>query len=181
MEILERDRFYHIYNRGINGANIFFNDKNKSFFLKRLDEHLKNYISVYAYCLMDNHFHIIIKVNDNAEIVTQSFSNLFNSYAKAFNKQENRTGSLFEKHFKRIKLSDEIYLKNLIIYIHINPNHHLNLDYTKYRFSSYQSIISEKETRLQRTEVLALFGGIENFIFSHDQRADFLTEKYTFE
>ena len=61
MEILERDRFYHIYNRGI---NIFSNDKNKSFFLRRFDEHLNNYISVYAYCLMDNHFHLIIKVND---------------------------------------------------------------------------------------------------------------------
>ena len=178
MEILERDRFYHIYNRGI---NIFSNDKNKSFFLRRFDEHLNNYISVYAYCLMDNHFHLIIKVNDMLKIVIQSFSNLFNSYAKAFNKQENRTGSLFEKHFKRIKLNDEIYLKNLIIYVHLNPNHHLKLDYTKYRFSSYQSIISEKETKVQRTEVLTLFGGKENFIFSHNQRADFLTEKHTFE
>ena len=181
MELLEKDRFYHIYNRGINGTNIFSNNENKGFFLKRFNEHLKNHISVYAYCLMDNHFHLIIKVNSDAEIVTQSFSNLFNSYAKAFNKQENRTGSLFEKHFKRIKLSDEIYLKNLILYVHLNPNHHLDIDYKKYTFSSYQSIISDKETRLERTEVVALFGGKEKFIFSHNERADFLTERHTFE
>ncbi len=113
MEILEKDCFYHIYNKGINGTNVFSTDENKGFFLKGLSKHLKEYISVYAYCLMDNHFHLIIKVNAEPEIVTQSFSNVFNSYAKAFNKQEERTGSLFEKHFKRIKLKDEIYLKNL--------------------------------------------------------------------
>ena len=181
METLEKDCFYHIYNRGINGTNIFSFDENKGFFLKRLSKHLKEYISVYAYCLMDNHFHLIIKVNAEPEIVTQSFSNLFNSYAKAFNKQENRTGSLFEKHFKRIKLDDHVYLRNLIIYVHLNPKHHLNKDFKDYKFSSYQAILSEKETKLKRAEVLALFAGKENFIYSHNQKSDFLTEKHTFE
>jgi len=181
MEVLEKDCFYHIYNKGINGTTIFTTNENKNFFLKRLNTYLKDYASVYAYCLMDNHFHLIVKVNSEPEIVTQSFSNLFNSYAKAFNKQENRTGSLFEKHFKRIKLNDEIYLKNLIIYVHLNPKHHLELDFKNYTFSSYQSILSDKETKLNRTEVLELFAGKENFIYCHNERADFLTEKHTFE
>jgi len=66
---------------------------------------------------MNNHFHLVIRLNTQEKEVTQAFSNLFNSYAKAFNKQINRTGSLFEKHFKRIKLKDETYLKQLIVYV----------------------------------------------------------------
>ena len=138
-------------------------------------------ISIFAYCLMDNHFHIVIRIDEEEKIVMQNFSNFFNSYAKAFNKQNNRTGSLFEKHFKRIRLEDEEYLKNLIIYVHLNPKHHLDLNFKDYKFSSYKSILSSKETKLNRDEVLELFGGNDNFVFCHNERNEFLTEKYTFE
>ena len=181
LEILEKDNFYHIYNRGINGANIFLKNENKRFFLNQFDKYLTEKISVYAYCLMDNHFHFIVKIDENEKIVTQGFSNFFNSYAKAFNTQNNRTGSLFEKHFKRIRLQNEEYLKNLILYVHLNPKHHLDLNFKEYRFSSYQSIISIKETKLKRDEVINLFGDLDNFIFCHQKKNDFLSEKYTFE
>ena len=181
LEVLEIDNFYHIYNRGINGTTIFTSDENKNFFLKQLNKYLTDKISFYAYCLMDNHFHLVVKINVEREVVTQGFSNFFNSYSKAFNKQNDRTGSLFEKHFKRIKLTDEDYLKQLIVYVHLNPKHHLGLKFEDYKFSSYQSFLTKKETKLEREEVLNLFGGIENFIFCHNQKNDFLAEKHTFE
>lgn len=181
LEVLERDHFYHIYNRGINSENIFLSDDNKSYFLKLLSKYLTDRVDILAYCLMNNHFHIVIKVVEDEKNVTQGFSNLFNAYAKAFNKQNTRTGSLFEKHFKRIKIQDENYLRNIIQYIHLNPKHHLNIDYKTYKFSSYKSMISSKETRLARTEVLSYFDSIENFIFCHDFKNDFLTERFTFE
>lgn len=181
LEVLERDHFYHIYNRGINSENIFLSDDNKSYFLKLLSKHLNGKIEVFAYCLMDNHFHFLIKLGDDEKAVTQAFSNFFNSYAKAFNKQNNRTGSLFEKHFKRIKIQDENYLRNIIQYIHLNPKHHLNIDYKTYKFSSFQSIISTNETKLARTEVLSYFDNVDNFIFCHNFKNDFLTERFTFE
>lgn len=181
LEILEKGNYYHIYNRGINSSTIFFNEENKNFFLKQLNKYLTHKISIFAYCLMDNHFHLVIKLNDEEKEVTQAFSNFFNSYVKAINKQNDRTGSLFEKHFKRIKLTDEDYLKQLIIYIHLNPKHHLDLKFETYKFSSFQSFLSQKETKLEREAVLNLFGGIENFIFCHNQKNDFLTEKHTFE
>ena len=99
LEVLEKDRFYHIYNKGINATSIFSNNDNKRYFLKQLKLYLKDQISIYAYCLMDNHFHLVIKINSEPDIVTQSFSNFFNSYAKAYNKDIGRTGSLFEKKF----------------------------------------------------------------------------------
>ena len=181
LETLEKDKFYHIYNKGINGTNLFSNDENKRYFLQRCSDFLGDKISIYPYCLMDNHFHFIIKLNVEPEMVTQSISNFLNAYAKAYNKQSERTGSLFEKHFKRIRLDTELYLKNLILYIHLNPKHHLNIDYRDYTFSSYASFLSDKETKLARNEVLDLFGGKENFIFCHNNKSDFLTEKYTFE
>jgi putative transposase len=181
LEVLERDCYYHIYNRGINGTNIFENDDNKLYFLKQLSKHLSGKISIFAYCLMNNHFHFVIQLNDEEKEVTQAFSNLFNSYAKAFNKQTNRTGSLFEKHFKRIKLKNEGYLKQLIIYVHLNPKHHFNLDFKEFRFSSYPAFLSDKETKIEREEVLTLFGDFENFTFCHNQKNEFINETYTFE
>jgi REP element-mobilizing transposase RayT len=181
LEVLEIDCFYHIYNRGINGCLIFENDENKSFFLSRLSKHLFGKISILGYCLMDNHFHLVIRLNEDHEIVTQAFSNFFNSYAKAFNKRTGRTGSLFEKHFKRIKLNDENYLKQLIVYVHLNPKNHLDLKFQDYKYSSFRAFISKQETKIEKEEVLQLFGGLENFIFCHTQKNDFLTEKYTFE
>lgn len=181
LEILERDHFYHIYNRGINSGKIFLSDDNKSYFLKLFSKYLNDKIEVFAYCLMDNHFHFFIKIVDDEKEVTQSFSNLFNAYAKAFNKQNNRTGSLFEKHFKRIKIQDENYFRNIIQYIHLNPKHHLDSDYKNYKYSSFQSIISNKETKLARTEVLSYFDNVDNFIFCHDFKNEVLSEKFTFE
>jgi hypothetical protein len=108
-------------------------------------------------------------------------SNLFNSYAKAFNKQNNRTGSLFEKHFKRIKIQDENYLRNIIQYVHLNPKHHLNINYKTFKYSSFQSIISDKKTELARNEVLGYFDNIDNFIYCHDYKNEILSEKFTLE
>jgi len=181
LEVLKKEHYYHIYNRGINGGNIFSTADNKEYFLKLVSKYLTSKVAMFAYCLMDNHFHFIIRIDSEEKIVTQAFSNLFNAYAKAFNKQQNRTGSLFEKHFKRIETQSEEYLKQLIIYIHLNPKHHLNIDFKKYRFSSYQAIISKKETALKRNEVIQLFDDIDNFIFSHQQKNDLLTRKFTFE
>ena len=181
LEVLEKDCYYHIYNRGINGSAIFENDANKTYFLKQLAKYSEDKISIFAYCLMNNHFHLVIRLNTEEKEVTQMFSNLFNSYAKAFNKQTNRTGSLFEKHFRRIKLKDENYLKQLIIYVHLNPKHHLNQDFQNFKYSSYQTYLSNKETKIEREEIINLFGNFDDFVFCHNQKNEFLSETYTFE
>lgn len=136
---------------------------------------------IYAYCLMDNHFHLLIIIKDDGEIVTQALSNLFNAYAKAFNKANNRTGSLFEKHFKRIRINDENYLRQLIVYIHLNPKHHFDVDFSNFKFSSYKAYLSDKETKLERVKVLELFGDRENFIFTHQQKNDLINEQLALE
>ena len=104
LEAIEQEKYYHIYNRGINGGTIFFSDDNKFYFLSKLKMYLENKVEILAYCLLNNHFHLIVKIISEPSVASQSLSNLFNAYAKAINKQQERTGSLFEKHFKRIEL-----------------------------------------------------------------------------
>jgi putative transposase len=188
-EILEPDCFYHIYNRGVNNCTIFNEDKNYLFFLKKFLEYSKSVLEVYAYCLMPNHFHFVIKIKSKIEleeflttqlnrptdenglhtndmVVSKQIGKFISSYSQAYNKTIARHGPLLESPFKRKKICDEQYLKNVIIYTHLNPVT-LNENFEGYGYSSYRSILSNKLTNLKREDVLNLFGGKENFIYSH--------------
>ncbi len=168
LEVLEKDKYYHIYNRGINGGLLFRNDDNMNYFLKLVEKYLSEKITILSYCLLKNHYHFLVRINVDGELATQAFSNLFNAYAKAFNKQQGRTGSLFEKHFKRKHISSEEYLKNTILYIHKNPeNHKIVSDLKKYEYSSYNSIVNNQSKIISIKEVISLFDDLENFVFIH--------------
>jgi|TARA_R110002012_G_scaffold297173_1_gene495046 REP element-mobilizing transposase RayT len=181
LETLDKDYYYHIYNRGINGDNIFTNDANKVYFLKLYKKYLTTKVATFAYCLLNNHFHFLIRIEEEPKEVIQAFSNLFNAYAKAFNKQQNRTGSLFEKHFKRIRLHNEEYLRKLVFYIHLNPQHHFNDNFENFRFSSYKAIISENKSLIRREEVIGLFSDLENLKYSHRNKSLELEDKFKLE
>lgn len=89
---LEAECFYHIFNRGINSQKIFFNDRNYHYFTKLMGSKISSVATVYAYCLLKNHFHILVKVKSEQEIrlmfpqkdtievskiISQQFSNIF--------------------------------------------------------------------------------------------------------
>ncbi|MDT0691514.1 transposase [Salegentibacter sp. F188] len=168
MEKLENDFFYHIYNRGNNKQDLFLEEENYLHFLKLLKTHLLPVADVYSYCLLKNHFHILVRIKEEAVHPSKNLSNLFNAYTKALNKKYNRTGSLFQRPFKRKRLTNEDYLKQLIVYIHLNPEaHNLIDDFQDYPYSSFLSLLSAKETSLARAEVMNLFDNKSNFEFVH--------------
>jgi len=170
LEKIEKDHYYHIFNRGINSNIIFKSEDNMVYFLKLIEKHLLAKVEVLAYCLMNNHFHLVVKIVSEEKKATQAFSNLFNTYAKAFNKQQNRTGSLFEKHFRRKKITDEDYLKNLIIYVHKNPeNHNIVKRFQDYKFTSFHSYIRPDNINPseQQKYILDMFENIDNFKYAH--------------
>lgn len=178
-DILEPDYFYHIYNRGNNKEDLFLELENYFHFLNLVKTHLLEIADIYAYCLLKNHFHFVLKIKSKAELpekfhsgnkLSQPFSNLFNAYTKAINNRFDREGSLFRVRFKRERITNENYLRNVIIYTHLNPvKHSFTKDHSNYLHSSYQSLISSKETLLKRMEILELFGGHQNFCFVHQE------------
>jgi putative transposase len=111
--------------------------------------------------------------------ISKQFSNFFNSYAQAVNKQQGRKGNLLIRPFKRKEISSEEYLKSLVLYIHSNPVHHQFVStISDWKYSSYHSLISDQTTLLKRKEVLELFEGIENFKFCHQQINSKLNEEF---
>lgn len=186
-ENLESGYYYHIFNQGNNKGNIFFEDRNYSYFLTLLKKYISALTEVYAYCLLPNHFHLLLRINDNAEgkNCSQAFSNFFNAYAKAINKSYRRSGSLFRRKFSRIKIENEDYLRKLILYIHTNAQHHgIAERFEDYPHSSYHSYFSNGKTSISKSYILNLFDSIENFRVVHrikaleidEQLEDFLLE-----
>lgn len=185
---LEPDRYYHIYNRGINSCPIFKETTNYEHFLSLYDKYISPVAETHAWVLMGNHFHLLVRIKRHDEIlknpqgfqnlegldvnlekrINQQFSNLFNAYTKAFNKRYFRTGSLFEHTFHRKLIDTDEYLRQVILYIHNNPvlrgfcSHPL-----EYPWSSYLTCVSVKPTRLHRETVLGWFNGEANFKQKH--------------
>ncbi len=103
----------------------------------------------------------------------QHFSNLFNAYTKAINKRFKRHGALFERPFRRKLIDNEAYFKNVILYIHNNPNQHGFCSHPmEYPWSSYLTCISVKPTKLKRERVMGWFDNEANFRYMHDKKLD---------
>lgn len=161
--------FYHVYNRGNNREKIFYLNDNYKYFLKKYNQKLSFYIETYAYCLIPNHFHLLIKTPSNIDKISNQFRKFFISYSQAINKQQSRSGSLFLKPFRRKIITDDKYLKRVIYYIHNNPVHHrICKSIRDYKWSSYNSILSKSKTNLKRKEVIEIFGNLKNFIEFHE-------------
>jgi len=184
--------YFHIYNRGNNRENLFIEKRNYPYFLSLYTKYVEPIADIYAYCLMRNHFHLLVRIKSEDEYQTsrvletreasmkekkfnpsQAFSNLFNAYAKAINKGYGRTGSLFEERFGRIPVTNDSYFTNLIFYIHYNPQKHGFVDdFRNWEWSSYHALTGTGQTKLKRAEVLDMFGNLKGFEESHQERMD---------
>ena len=112
--------YYHVYNRGCNREPIFVRRENYLFFLTRLREYLcDSTADVFAYCLMPNHYHLLIRLRDDD--LSGPMHAMSTSYSKAFNKECQRVGPLFQGPFRAIHVDREEYLLHLTRYIHLNP------------------------------------------------------------
>jgi len=199
LQILEPNTYYHIFNRGINGENLFRETANYRHFLRLYDEHITPIAETFAWVLIKNHFHLLVRILSSDEIdlikpkeekkniiypvkkkynPAQQFGNLFNAYAKAYNKRYNHTGSLFESPFRRLEVDDERYFRMLVYYIHNNPVHHGFCEImSDYPWSSYLSVISVKPTKLHRNKIIGWFNSASEFIEFHRLKQDMSTIK----
>ena len=187
---LEPGMTYHIYNRGNNGEMIFIEERNYEYFLKLYEKYIFPIADTFAYCLLPNHFHFLIRIKKDLpgfiqelrsseerssyQLLGQQFASFFGTYTKAINKAYNRSGSLFEKNFKRKPVTNDRYFVALVAYIHQNPQRHgLIEDFRDWPFSSYVALCSQKPTKLARNEVIDWFDDRDGFVTFHQELADF--------
>lgn len=216
MEKLKPDFTYHIFNHANGFENVFREAENYRFFLERYRKYISPVAETYAYCLMPNHFHIVVRIrkrviieeliqSKNCEVTSNNFSNLssnfskvsnfgkvreqagevvenqdvekyiskqfanlFSSYTQAFNKSNQRMGSLFIKNFKRDLIFIKEHFINAVIYTHRNPIHHgFCMSYDEWPNSSYFDIANHKPTFTESLKLLKIFGGHDLFVQKH--------------
>ncbi|MBN2807199.1 MAG: hypothetical protein JXR22_11125 [Prolixibacteraceae bacterium] len=202
----ETDRLFHIFNRGNNRQTVFFNRDNYLFFLEKIKQHILPYGNILAWCLIPNHFHLMVEVNrvsitiavgkdshgvtsshpvTKIRTLNESIAIMLRSYTRAIQKQENRTGSLFQMSTKAICLNDPKlepayfnaafgtvinrtindleYPQLCFDYIHRNPLHHrLVKNLCEWEFSSYPDYYCSRQGKLinkQRAVDLGLVTG----------------------
>ena len=144
MIYLELNGIYHIYNHANGDENLFRNNQNYLYFLKRYAHFIHPIAKTYAYCLMPNHFHVLVKIRSKEEIVATL------------------------PNFKRKPIKSDSYFISTLQYIHRNPVHHgfcTNIE--DWNWSSYHSLISQKSTLLEKKEILDWFGTKEYFAEAH--------------
>ncbi len=102
------------------------------------------------------------------KFVSNQFRRLFITYTMAINKQENRTGSLFDKNFKRLEITENEYLLYVIFYTHYNPEKHgINNNFRNYKFSSYSAFCNNKTTKIDKDLVFYIYDGFDGFMNYH--------------
>jgi len=168
-DIITTNFYYHIFNRGVNKNKIFFDEADYSRFLEtaihykssiRQFSHSKRYnhpdtgsgqdtkVQVFAYCLMPNHFHFLIKqLADDS--ITSYMQHLSNSYSHYIHTKYKRTGPLFEGRFKNRLIETDEQLVHVSRYIHLNPLvSNLVDNLIRYKWSSYYSYITSSKDEL---------------------------------
>ncbi len=167
---LNPQEIYHVYNRGNNRQRLFYEKENYFLFLHKLKQYISPHCDILAYCLMPNHFHLLVHANDktivpflkendlsgfhetNPYVFMTCFSHgmkmLLSSYAKAINKRHNRSGSLFRQNTKSKRTSSDQFTMDYtlwcFIYIHNNPYvAGLTDSPEQWDFSSYKEYIGK--------------------------------------
>jgi len=161
---------YHITSRGIDRREIFNNDKDREHLIQLLKEGADFYkVEVVAYCLMSNHFHLLLCTNQPN--LSRFMQRMNVAYTRYFNHQYKRVGPLMQGRYKAILVGSEEYFKVLSRYIHLNPVKvksiakkslsEQKLILKRYKWSSYHGILDKgKRSKYFSSEmVLESFGG----------------------
>ncbi len=160
---------YHVMLRGIGKQNIFEDDLDKKKFIQILAESKeKSEFKLYAFCLMNNHVHLLLKVEkDPLEII---FKRIGSNYVYWYNTRYERVGHLFQDRFRSEPVENDDYLKTVIRYIHYNPvKGGLNKD-LRYEYSSYPLYENDRTGGLADIEEPLERIGREAFFAFHAER-----------
>lgn len=168
--------YYHIYNRGHNKDLLYADHEDYqlfTFLLQRCfgpsqikSQNGKLYpwfgdkVVLNAFCLMPNHFHLLLHQNDDETAISKAMQSLATTYSMYFNRKYKRRGPLFESTFKAAAIFSDSYLQHISRYIHLNPK-----QFKTWAYSSYSDYLgSSKNQWVTYQEILDLFDGLEHYI-----------------
>ncbi len=149
----DTNAYYHVYNRGAGKQPIFLDDQDRHKFLSLLARHLDPDDTVWrsdgqpypvfdvellAYCLMDNHFHLLFYQADDRKAVSGLMKSVSTAYTMYFNKKYRASGHLFQGAYKSSHITTEPYLLHITRYIHMNPRYYL-----RYQWSSIGAYLGQ--------------------------------------
>lgn len=192
--------FYHLHNKSSAHQQLFVAAENYHFFLEKYRHYFSHIADTYAFVLMPEHFHFLVKFKEEGDMlsyfakkrskleeldtmINEQFDDLFSAYSKSFNKKQNHKGDLFLPLVKRKKITDHDYLQKLVRYFHQEPVFMgLVKDQHKYLHSSYQALLNGDPEIVYPGAVYELFNDPDSFQEFHRQldrdfHYNFLEEK----
>jgi len=191
---------YHLFTRGVEKRNVFLDNHDRERFISLLTHCLsvealpsfsfmqrlgrksetpkegRGLVDILCYCLMENHFHLLLKENIDGGISTY-IHRLLTSYSRYFNVKYKRSGSLFVHPFKSVHIEDDNQLLHESRYIHLNPYvARMGKSISGYKWSSIDEYFSYRKSAICHTGLIKSMmtsGEYKNFVSDH---ADFARE-----
>jgi putative transposase len=174
--------YYHVYNRGVARMDIFLDEDDYNYFEKLLarglapEPEIDNFgrkyanfydeVKVHTYCLMPNHFHLLLWQKDQGGI--QKFMlRILTSYAMYFNRKYKRTGPVFESRYRSVRIANDAQLTHVSRYIHLNP-----VGYRLWDRSSYSDFVYEPREWVTTDFILGLFPSKKSYLDYVDDYED---------
>lgn len=193
LKSLSPDSYYHVYARGASKQTIFLDNADFEYFIGLLERYLSpqpvhsktgvpyphfyQHAELLAYCLMGNHFHLLIW-QAKSTTLPKLMRSIMTSYSRYFNLKYSRSGALFESRYKASRINQDNYLEHISRYIHLNPRY-----WQRYRYSSLRYYFADRPEWLQPGKVEAIFSdGSEYMQFLKDyegQKAALEEVKYS--
>lgn len=167
--------YYHVFARGASKQAVYKDDADKDYFLHLFGRHLgieevvsrtgyryPNYrgeVELLCYCLMDNHFHLLVYQHDQGSLA-RLMKSIMTAYSAYFNRRYMRSGSLFESRYKSSRITSDSYLLHISRYIHLNPR-----SWRRFRYSSLRQIQTATEPEwLQSNRLLELHPSRQKYL-----------------
>ncbi|TDN36872.1 transposase [Hymenobacter sp. UV11] len=154
----EAGQLYHVYNRGNNGQQLFFTPNHYLHFLHKLRAHIRPHCQLLAYCLMPNHFHLLLYATQGGtqpgdtpssakQPLTRGISTALSSYSQGLNKQLGNSGAVFAPKTKMrlVTGTHENYPRTCLHYLHQNPlRAGLVTQLAAWPYSSYRDYVGQR-------------------------------------
>lgn len=178
------ESYYHVYARGLNKEKLFLDESDFVFFLSLLKrylssepslsgrglvyESLSEHIQLHTYCLMENHFHLLL-FQKTQGTMSSLMRRVMTSYSGYFNRKYQHRGPVFESRYKASRVISDDYFLHISRYIHLNPR-----NWKKYKYSSISHYLANYMSDWLQTEsVLGMhssISGYQQFLEDYEQK-----------